>query len=135
MKFKPSITHKILLSLMLLAFIASTAPLYAQTPAPAPSATDVKANYTKLEAHITMRDGVKLFTSIYMPKDTAQKYPFMMQRTPYSVSPYGAEAYKSSLGPSPLFQKEGFIFVYQDARGRWNSEGDFKWMTPYKPKK
>ena len=94
MKFKPSITHKILLSLMLLAFIASTAPLYAQTPAPAPSATDVKANYTKLEAHITMRDGVKLFTSIYMPKDTAQKYPFMMQRTPYSVSPYGAEQYR-----------------------------------------
>jgi uncharacterized protein len=135
MKFKRSITHEILLGLMLLAFIAPTPSLFAQAQAQAPSVADVKASYTKMETHITMRDGVKLFTSIYLPKDQSQKYPFMMQRTPYSVSPYGPELYKTSLGPSPLFQKEGFIFVYQDVRGRWNSEGDFKWMTPYKPKK
>ncbi len=96
-----------------------------------PNVEDVKANYTKKEVQIPMRDGVKLFTSIYMPKDTSQKYPFLMQRTPYSVGPYGAEAYKNSLGPSLLFQKEGYIFVYQDVRGRYMSEGDFKWMTPY----
>jgi putative CocE/NonD family hydrolase len=96
-----------------------------------PSVEDVKASYTKKEVQIVMRDGVKLFTSIYMPKDTSQKYPIMMQRTPYSVGPYGAEAYKTNLGPSPLFQKEGFIFVYQDVRGRYMSEGDFHWMTPY----
>jgi putative CocE/NonD family hydrolase len=101
----------------------------------APSVEDVKANYTKKEVQIVMRDGVKLFTSVYMPKDASQKYPILMMRTPYSVGPYGAEAYKNNLGPSPLFQKEGYIFVYQDVRGRYMSEGDFHWMTPYKPNK
>jgi hypothetical protein len=96
---------------------------------------DVKARYTKYEYQVAMRDGVKLFTSVYVPKDTSQKYPILMSRTPYSVAPYGPDAYRSSLGPSPLFTQEGYIFVYQDVRGRIMSEGDFKWMTPYKPKK
>jgi putative CocE/NonD family hydrolase len=82
-----------------------------------------------------MRDGVKLFTSIYAPKDTAQKYPIMMMRTPYSAAPYGPENYRDALGPSPMFMREGFIFVYQDVRGRNMSEGDFMWMKPFKPKK
>ena len=101
----------------------------------APSADQVKAAYTKAEVRITMRDGVKLFTSIYAPKDTSQKYPIMLNRTPYSVAPYGADTFKPSLGPSPLFQKEGYIFVYQDVRGRFMSEGDFKMMTPYQARK
>jgi putative CocE/NonD family hydrolase len=96
---------------------------------------DVKAHYTKAEYRIPMRDGVKLFTSVYIPKDTSQKYPFLMQRTPYSVGPYGEESYRGGLGPSPLLMKEGYIFVYQDVRGRWMSEGNFKWMTPYKAHK
>ncbi|MFN0086963.1 MAG: CocE/NonD family hydrolase [Blastocatellia bacterium] len=95
----------------------------------------VRENYTKTEYRIPMRDGVKLFTSVYVPKDQTRKYPFLMQRTPYSVAPYGAEAYRGSLGPSSLFGPEGFIFVYQDVRGRNLSEGDFMWMKPYKPKK
>lgn len=95
----------------------------------------VRENYAKAEYQIQMRDGVKLFTSVYMPKNTSQKYPMIMQRTPYSVAPYGPDAYRSQLGPSPLFMKEGFIFVYQDVRGRNMSEGDFAWMRPYKPKK
>jgi putative CocE/NonD family hydrolase len=131
MKFKQAVTFRVFISLMLLAFLASTRPLYAQVP----SVEEVKASYTKKEVQITMRDGVKLFTSIYMPKDQSQKYPFLMQRTPYSVGPYGADAYKNSLGPSLLFQKEGYIFVYQDVRGRYMSEGDFHWMTPYKANK
>ena len=77
-----------------------------------------------------MRDGVKLFTSIYVPKDTSQKYPIMFDRTPYTVSPYGANDYKESLGPSTRFAYEGYIFVYQDVRGRWMSEGDFVDMRP-----
>src|ERR1051325_6915279 len=105
-----------------------TTHAYAQPP----SADEVKASYTKMEVQIPMRDGVKLFTSIYLPKDQSQKYPILMQRTPYSVAPYGADAFKTSLGPSPLFQKEGYIFVYQDVRGRFMSEGGFKMMTPYK---
>ncbi len=96
---------------------------------------EVREHYTKLEAQIQMRDGAKLFTSIYMPKDTSQRYPILLNRTPYSVAPYSAAEFKPSLGPSDLFMKEGFIFVYQDVRGRWMSEGDFKWMTPHKPKK
>jgi len=96
---------------------------------------NIKEKYTKAEYQIQMRDGVKLFTSVYMPKDTSQKYPMIMQRTPYSVAPYGLDNYRTALGPSPLFMKEGFIFVYQDVRGRTMSEGDFAWMRPFKPKK
>ena len=98
-------------------------------------AVDVKAFYTKTEQQIPMRDGVKLFTSIYTPKDQSQKYPIMLNRTPYSVSPYGANSYKEALGPSENFQKEKFIFVYQDVRGKFMSEGEFVEVRPYKPKK
>jgi uncharacterized protein len=95
----------------------------------------IKARYAKQEYQIAMRDGVKLFTSVYIPKDTSRKYPIMMQRTPYSVEPYGPDEYRNNLGPSPLFMEEGFIFVYQDVRGRNMSEGEFAWMRAYKPKK
>lgn len=90
----------------------------------------VKENYTKTEAYIEMRDGVKLFTSIYTPKDQSKEYPILMQRTPYSVAPYGADAFKTALGPSPTLMKDGYIFVYQDVRGRWNSEGSYENMRP-----
>jgi predicted acyl esterase len=86
---------------------------------------EVKTHYLKSEQIITMRDGVKLFTSIYVPKDTSKKYPILLQRTPYSVAPYGPDLYKTALGPSPLFQNERFIFAYQDVRGRLMSEGEY----------
>ena len=89
----------------------------------------VKANYLKYEYKISMRDGKKLFTSVYVPKDLSRKYPIMMNRTPYSVAPYGADKYKLSIGPSTLFSHDGFIFVYQDVRGRWMSDGVFEEMT------
>ena len=95
----------------------------------------VKAYYTKTEQQITMRDGVKLFTAIYTPRDTSQKYPIMLNRTPYSVAPYGPNAYRAALGPSELFQNEKFIFVYQDVRGRLMSEGQFVDMRPHIAKK
>ncbi len=91
----------------------------------------IKAHYTKYEYEIPVRDGKKLFTSVYVPKDTSTKYPIMMVRTPYSVAPYGADQYKASLGPSEKFAREGFIFVYQDVRGCWMSEGDFADVRPY----
>jgi hypothetical protein len=90
----------------------------------------VQANYTKYEYRIPMRDGKRLFTAVYVPKDTSQKYPLLMTRTPYSCQPYGVDQYKADLGPSPLYGKEGYIFVYQDVRGRWMSEGDFVDMRP-----
>ena len=92
-----------------------------------------RAHYLKHEYQIPMRDGTKLFTAVYVPKDTSQAYPIMMQRTPYSVAPYGAENYKPLVGPSEFFQKEGFIFAYQDVRGRYKSEGEFVDVPPRKP--
>jgi putative CocE/NonD family hydrolase len=92
---------------------------------------DVKAHYTKYEFRIPMRDGVHLFTSIYVPKDTSKPYPFLINRTPYSVGPYGVDNYRKSLGPSSEFEKAGYIFVNQDVRGRYMSEGKFVEMTPH----
>ncbi len=82
-----------------------------------------------------MRDGVRLFTAVYVPKASAfpadpGPYPFMMDRTPYSVAPYGEDRYPARLGPSDEFEKSGYIFVYQDVRGRWMSEGTFVEMHP-----
>ncbi|WP_316842181.1 CocE/NonD family hydrolase [Pedobacter gandavensis] len=95
----------------------------------------VRQNYTKIERNIPMRDGIKLFTAIYIPKDKQSKYPFMINRTPYTVAPYGEDKYKTTLGPSPLFLKEGFIFVYQDVRGKWMSEGEFVDVRPHNDQK
>lgn len=95
----------------------------------------VKAHYTKYEYKIPMRDGKRLFTAVYVPKDDSQSYPILLKRTPYSAKPYGADQYPENLGPSPLFGKEGYIFVYQDVRGRWMSEGEFVHMRPHRTKK
>ena len=95
----------------------------------------VKANYTKYEYRISMRDGKRLFTAVYVPKDDSQSYPILLKRTPYSVKPYGVDQYPENLGPSPLFGNEGYIFVYQDVRGRWMSEGEFVHMRPHRPTK
>ena len=91
----------------------------------------MKSHYTKYEFRIPARDGVKLFTSVYVPKDMSQKWPFLISRTPYNVAPYGEDAYKPKLGPSDDFEKAGYIFVYQDVRGRYQSEGTFVEMRPH----
>jgi putative CocE/NonD family hydrolase len=94
-----------------------------------------RERYTKYEYLIPMRDGVRLFTNIYLPKDTSQKYPFLLRRTPYSVWPYGVDHYPEPRDPADPFEKEGFIFVNQDARGRYMSEGEFQQVRPYVPQK
>lgn len=96
---------------------------------------DVKANYTKTIYSIQMRDGVKLFTVVYEPKDQSKKHPILFQRTPYGVGPYGPDDYKSQLGHNELLQKSGYIFVFQDVRGRYMSEGQFVDVRPFKPVK
>lgn len=101
-----------------------------QKPA-APADEYVRAHYTKYEYRIPMRDGKKLFTSVYVPKDASQPYPILMDRTPYSVAPYGEDQYKATVGPSDEFEKAGYIFVYQDVRGRYLSEGEFVEMHPH----
>ncbi|MGD0226522.1 MAG: CocE/NonD family hydrolase, partial [Terriglobia bacterium] len=92
---------------------------------------NVREHYTKYEYRIPMRDGVHLFTSVYVPKDTSVAYPFLMDRTPYSVGPYGEDQYRTSLGPSEAFERSGYIFVFQDVRGRYMSEGKFVEMHPH----
>ncbi|TAE22712.1 MAG: CocE/NonD family hydrolase [Cytophagales bacterium] len=103
--------------------------------AQAPADTYVRDTYQKYEYKIPMRDGTKLHTAVYVPKDasSAKPYPFMMQRTCYSVDPYGPDKYESQLGPSKTLEKDKYIFVYQDVRGRWMSEGTWTNMTPNVP--
>src|SRR5258706_14677167 len=96
------------------------------TPQQRELADYIKSHYTKHEVMIPMRDGVKLFTSIYEPKDTRQKYPMLFDRTCYSVAPYGPDKFRPSLGPDALFAREGYIFAYQDVRGRSMSERAFE---------
>ncbi len=104
----------------------------------APGVVFVRENYTKFDFRIPMRDGVRLFTSVYVPKDVfsdSRTYPILIQRTPYSIRPYGIDQYPASLGPSELFLRDKFIFAYQDVRGRYMSEGDYTIIRPHKATK
>lgn len=97
----------------------------------------VKEHYTKTEYKISMRDGVKLFTTVYAPKDNSEKHPFLMTRTPYSCAPYGEGKYQPRLWQFHWkeYLKEGYIMVFQDVRGRWMSEGEFMDVRPFNPNK
>src|ERR1700723_2073871 len=83
-------------------------------PAGAQGLDYVKAHYTKHEFKIPMRDGVRLFTAVYVPKDDTRSYPILLNRTPYSVRPYGVDQSKPDLGPHAAFGTSGYIFAYQD---------------------
>ena len=125
--------HLVFLFLFLFLIIRGTGTVFSQQLPNnlSEDAQYIRENFTKLEKLIPMRDGKKLFTSIYVPKDQSRQYPILLNRTPYSVAPYGEDKYKTALGPSALFIREGYIFVYQDVRGRWMSEGDFVDVRPY----
>ncbi len=114
-------------NLVLGALIALLAPQVASAQR---NQSNIKDQYTKREQLISMRDGVKLFTIIYIPKDTSKTYPILLERTPYSAGPYGADNFKRSVGPSQLFSREGYIVAYQDVRGKYMSEGEFVEMRP-----
>jgi uncharacterized protein len=95
-----------------------------------------KEHYIKKEVYVPMRDGVKLFTSIYTPKDNTEKHPFLMTRTPYSCSPYGEDKYAAIWnGYRAAYVKENYIFVMQDVRGRYMSEGEFEDVRPFNKNK
>jgi len=95
----------------------------------------IRTNYSKFEYRIPMRDGVELFTAVYVPNDRSQPYPMLMLRTPYGIHPYGASRYRERLGPSERYEREGFVFVFQDVRGRYMSQGEFDNMRPCLPDK
>jgi len=94
----------------------------------------IKANYAKREHQVAMRDGVKLFTAVYVPKDASRRYPILLTRTPYSVAPYGEDKYPNTL-VMEQFVRDGYIFATQDVRGRNKSEGEFVNIRPIKPVK
>lgn len=116
--------------LLLFGLILLQTSLFAQKSS---HADFIKKNYDKAEYQIPMRDGIKLYTIVYTPKDKSKKYPFLMKRTCYNIKPYGKEEYTKSLGPSPYLAEKGYIFVYQDVRGRYMSEGSFDNMRPNIP--
>jgi uncharacterized protein len=95
----------------------------------------IRSHYTKSEYMMPMRDGTRLFLSVYAPKDATQKYPIWMMRTPYTVGPYGADNYRWDLGPSEAFARSGYIFAYCDVRGKGKSEGRFEDVRPFLPDK
>jgi putative CocE/NonD family hydrolase len=120
-----------------LAGAAESAVALAAADSAAPQ-RDLRASYTKYEYRIPMRDGTKLFTVVYVPKDGSKSYPFLMNRTPYSAGVYaegelhyGEDWFPTSIGPSKEFEDAGYIFVKQDVRGRYMSEGKWVEMTPH----
>ncbi len=120
-------------ALVLLALCAG-GPLLAQAPPDddPERAAYIRANYSKFEYQIPMRDGAKLFACAYVPNELGDKtWPILLLRTPYNVGPYGLDRYKDKLGPSADFEKEKFIFVFEDVRGRYMSEGDYVNMRPH----
>ena len=131
MKFLSKYTVLILAIL----FVSSCAKTTKKSNATEVVDTYVADNYNKKEVAITMRDGAKLHTTIYSPKDSSKEYPIIMQRTPYSSQPYGENQFKKQIGPNIHLMKEGNIIVYQDVRGRWLSEGHYENMRAYIPNK
>jgi len=121
------------LTLFACLFILFCTDVSAQPTANSP----VRTHYQKYEYQIPMRDGTRLFTIVYVPKNASatNKYPMIMQRTCYSVAPYGPDAYASQISPSTMMMQDKYIVVYQDVRGRYMSEGQWTNMTPHIPKK
>ena len=116
-------------------FLAISCVLAVALPAQPSEEYDSKANYTKTEYMVPMRDGIKLYTQVYTPKDASptNKYPILFSKTPYSVQNYEADQFRAKLGPSDFLMKEKYIFVYQDARGKFQSEGEWIFLWPYNP--
>ena len=127
-----------LTALALSLLLAGFGPHAAAADTPAAPKYSLREHYTKYEFRIPMRDGVRLFTTVYVPKDSSKSYPFLVQRTPYSAGVqaenelhYGEDFYPEHIGPSEEFETSGYIFVKQDVRGRYMSEGKWQEMTPH----
>ncbi len=113
-------------------FIHFVLSLTVATAQPEQDSAWIRDNYTKMEQYIPMRDGIKLFTSVYLPNDKSEKHPVLMVRTPYSCAPYGKD-FSSRLwsGHWKYYARENYIMVIQDVRGRWMSEGEFVDVRPF----
>ncbi|MCB1033968.1 MAG: CocE/NonD family hydrolase, partial [Acidobacteria bacterium] len=126
-----TVLRQSVLTLALAVLALDLLPAAAQPPRDEERAEYIRSHYSKFEFRIPMRDGAKLFTAVYIPNHRKEKLPILLFRTPYSVGPYGADQYKDGLGPHRAFDEDGFIFVFQDVRGRYLSEGEFVNMRPH----
>jgi putative CocE/NonD family hydrolase len=97
------------------------------------STVPLPGRYAKHEYRIAMRDGVELYAAVYVPKDSSRSWPIVLKRTPYSCGPYGPGRFPNLIGPSRVMEREGYIFVCQDVRGRYMSEGSYDNMRPHVP--
>jgi len=121
---------------LLLSLVLFTSPLArAAVSAPDTNAVWLAEHYTKFEHRIAMRDGVRLFTRVYVPKDDSQRWPIVLTRTPYALKPYGSDNYNDPVGSFRTLAKDRFILVTQDVRGRYGSEGIYMHVRPFNPKK
>ncbi len=120
-----------------LALFLTLAPRFALAAEPTVDTNAVwfAEHYTKYEHRIPMRDGVRLFTRVYVPKDDSQPWPILLTRTPYALKPYGTENYNDPVGSFRTLAKDGFILVTQDVRGRYGSEGEYLHVRPFNPNK
>ena len=114
-----------------MACVAPFAERSATAQAAPQDTTWVREHFSKTEVRIAMRDGVHLYTVVYAPRDSSRSYPILLNRTPYSVAPYGEGKYRAPLTTDALL-RDGYILVFQDVRGRFMSEGKFVDMTPHR---
>ena len=121
MKSKTVCSFNIVTYIILLTFSYTT---YSQ------STLDLKKKYNKQEVYITMRDGVKLFTSIYTPRNKAVPHPILLNRTPYDIEPGGPESFNYHVQLYSRYTEDEYIMVFQDVRGRYMSEGEFEDIRP-----
>jgi hypothetical protein len=126
MNLKPILTLRLVIFIILPA-LSST--IFSQSP------ESIKQKYNKQEVYITMRDGIRLFTSIYTPKDTSIVHPVLLNRTPYNIEPGGSDSYNFFVNLYSRYTQDEYIMVYQDVRGKYMSEGEFEDIRPITPDK
>lgn len=123
-----------------LAQVATIVPVLLAGAGLAARAQDTNAawlaeHYTKYEHLVPMRDGIRLFTRVYVPKDESQLWPILLTRTPYALKPYGDANYNDPSGSFATLAKDRFVLVTQDVRGRYGSEGQYEHVRPFNPNK
>jgi uncharacterized protein len=130
-------SHSLSLSAIILASLSGAipGPSEAAQPFSDTNAAWMAEHYTKYEHLIPMRDGVRLFTRVYIPKDDSEAWPIVLTRTPYALKPYGVDNYSDPVGSFQALARDRFILVTQDVRGRYGSEGQYTHVRPFKPVK
>jgi hypothetical protein len=126
MQLKNSFTRRLVIFLIMMTIVSS---LHSQ------SVESLKQKYDKREVYITMRDGIKLFTSIYTPKNNSSAHPVLLNRAPYDIEPGGPEGFNFFTQVYSRYTDDDYIMVFQDVRGKYMSEGEFEDIRPVIPMK